>query len=135
MARGGVSFKGIDVEQASFKLASGITSADEGKAVAMTAAQTVGLGSAGDSFVGKLIQVEGDGIGTVEFDGFIYVPYASGVVPTIGSKVVVDGSGNVKNDPGQAVDEAGTATVTVVSKGRGIVVDLDTTNLIAVVLL
>jgi len=135
MARGGVDFKDALVKVFTFKLATGTVVADIGKAVAVTDEQEAGLGTTGDRLLGKLIQVEGDGYGSVEISGNLYVPYASGTVPTVGSAVVVDGTGNVKNDPGTAIDQAGTGSVTVVSKGRGIVIDVDTTNLIAVVAL
>ena len=135
MARGGVDFKDALVKTFTFKLDTGIVAADIGKAVAVTDKQEAGLGTTGDRLLGKLSQVEGDGYGSVDISGNLYLPYASGTVPTVGSAVVVDGAGNVKNDPGQAINESGSATVTVVSKGRGIVLDVDTVNLIAVVAL
>lgn len=135
MARGGVDFKDALAKVFTFKLAIGTVVADEGKAVAVTDKQTAGLGTTGDRLLGKLIKVEGDGYGSVEVSGVLYVPYLTGTVPTVGSAVVVDGAGNVKNDPGQTVNEGGAATVIVVSKGRGIVIDVDTINLIAVVAL
>jgi len=131
MARGGVDFKDALVKTFTFKLATGTVVADVDKAVAATAAQTAGLGSDGDRLLGKLSQFEADMYGSVDIAGVLYLPYASGTVPTVGSAVVVDGAGNIKNDPGTA--ETGSATV--VSKGRGIVLDVDTTNLIAVVAL
>lgn len=122
--RGGVSFRGIGIKTATVKLANGIVVADEGKAVTFVAAQTVGLGSDGDPFVGKLIKVEGDGYGTIEYAGFIEVPYVVASTPntTIGSDVVVDGSGNVKD-------------ASTPGSGRGAVADLDATNEIATVLI
>lgn len=119
--RGGVSFKGVGVKTATVKLAAGIVVADEGKAVTFTAAQTVGLGADGKAFAGKLVKVEGDGLGTIEYGGFMDVPYLVAATPTVDSDVTVDGAGNVKN--------AATA-----GSGRGVVVDLDTTNHIATIL-
>jgi hypothetical protein len=120
--RGGVSFKGVGVKTATVKLAAGITAADEGKAVTWTAAQTVGLGADGNPLAGKLIKVEGDGYGTIEYAGFIQVPYIVATTPntTVNSDVVVDGLGNVKDaaTPGA---------------GRGLVADLDATNSKAIV--
>jgi len=135
--RGGLSFKGVGVKTATFKLAVGITAADEGKAVTLAAADTAGLGAANDVFLGKLVKVEGDGYGTVEYSGFLQVPYnpaATPVPPTVGKFVVVDGAGGVKNAPEQAVNEGGAATYSIVEKGRGLVVSLDTVNNIATVL-
>lgn len=122
--RGGVSFKGLGVKTATVKLAAGIVVADEGKAVTFTAAQTVGLGANGNPFAGKLIKVEGDGYGTIEYAGFIEVPYVVAATPntTVNSDVVVDGAGNVKN-----AASAGS--------GRGVVADLDATISKATVLL
>lgn len=129
--RGGVSFRGVGVKTATVKLAAGIVVADEGKAVTFTANDTVGLGAANGIFAGKLIKVEGDGYGTIEYGGFIEVPYLGGatpVPPTVGKQVVVDGAGNVKNAPEQAIVEAGSGSYTIVEKGRGLVVSVNTTT-------
>ncbi len=132
MARGGVSFRDPDVKSFTFKLATGITANDEGKAVAVADEQTAGLGNDGDMLLGKLSKVEGDGYGTVDIAGILYLSYATTAVPTVGSAVVVDGTGNIKNDPGHAAPASGK---TAVSKGRGLVIDVDTTNKLAAVIL
>jgi hypothetical protein len=132
MARGGVSFRDPDVKSFTFKLATGITANDEGKAVAVADEQTAGLGNNGDMLLGKLSKVEGDGYGTVDIAGILYLSYAAAAVPTVGSAVVVDGAGNIKNDPGHAAPASGQ---TAVSKGRGLVIDVDTTNKLAAVIL
>lgn len=133
--RGGVSFKGIGVQTATVKLKTGIVAADEGKAVTLTADSEVGIGTTGDVLVGKLIKVEGDGFGTIECKGFLQVPYKTGVVPTVGAEVVVDGEGHVKDVAALAINEGGAANLSYTHKGRGTVIALDTTNLIATVLI
>lgn len=115
-----MSFVGVNEDTATYKLATGITSADEGKAVALTDDSTVGLGSDGDALEGKLLKVESDGYGTVQIGGFLVLPYKTGVVPTLKGKVVVDGAGNVK--------DYATDTATNAALGSGKVVSLDTTN-------
>lgn len=90
-----VSLEGLYVERVTCKLATGITKADEGKAVTLTGDNTVGLGSDGDPVFGKLVKVEDDGIGAVEFRGFITLE-TTGTAPTVGTVVVVNGAGKVK---------------------------------------
>lgn len=128
MPRGGVDFEGIGQKNVTVELHADITSDHIGMAVAWTDDGEVGLGTDGDPLAGKLIQVEGDGYGTLAYEGFLQLPCANGAEPTLNCKVVVDGAGNVKDDPGQAVNEAGAAQLTIISKGRGIVASVDADN-------
>ncbi len=130
MPRGGVDFEGIGQRNVSVKLHSAITVAHIGKAVAWVGNGEVGLGVSGAQLAGKLIQVEGDGYGTLAYAGFMALPYlAGGTAPVVGKKVVVDGAGNVKLCPEQAVNEGGSAQYTITEKGRGLVVSLDPVSL------
>lgn len=91
----GVSLEQLFVERITCYLDTGITVADEGKAVTLVGNNKVGLGDDGDPVYGKLVKVEDDGIGAVEFRGFITLE-TTGTAPTAGSIVVVDGAGKVK---------------------------------------
>jgi hypothetical protein len=116
-----ISYEGLNGLTLPYKLANGTTTADEGKAVALTADSTVGVGTDGAALEGKLLKVEGDGVGTVQVGGVLNLPYKSGTVPTVGSKVVVDGAGNVKDYASDTIAHA--------MLGRGEVISVDTTNL------
>jgi hypothetical protein len=98
-------------------------SAQYGMLVALVSDSTVGLGSSGNYPIGKLVKIEPNTC-TVEVAGTIEVPYASGYAPTVGLGVTVDGAGN-------ALAGASPRAATE----RGIVLALDTTNLLAYVLL
>lgn len=123
--RGGVSFEGIGAKYATYKLktADNFTQDDEGKAVTVTGNGEVGYGNAGDVFLGTLLRVEADGIGSVQYAGYCEVGYPSGQQPALGAAVVVNGNGLVSQAP---ADFAG--------KGNT-VVSVDTTNQKVVVLL
>lgn len=118
----GISFD-VPPTRITYKAHAGLVAADVGKAVTLVADSTVGLGSDGDPLQGKLVVLEA-GYCTVETGPYVSVPY-TGTAPTLKSKVVVDGAGNVKD---YAID-----TIANAMKGRGEVVSLDTTNKIATV--
>ncbi len=128
MPRGGIDFEGIGQKNVSVLLEATIVVDDIGKAVTWTDNGEVGLGNDGDPLAGKLIQFEDDGYGTLAYAGFLELPCLNGAEPTLNNKVVVDGAGNVKDDPGQAIDEGGAAQVVVISKGRGLVASVDADN-------
>lgn len=126
-------FQGIGEKFVTLK-AGTLAATDVGKAVTITANGTAGLGAANNEFFGKVVRYDSDGYVAVQFEGFVEVPYLNDAnAPVLGKKVVVDGLGNVRIAPEQAVNEGGTATYTIVEKGRGIVVSLDATNLKATV--
>jgi hypothetical protein len=121
----GVSLQGIEHDDFHypFRLASGITSADVGKAVALdtTAANTVKLAGDGDTVLGKLVSVEnrvteGLLVGTVALKG----GFRFAKVGTINVGQTVVGSataGSVK-----AATTADHSTNFVVESGTGYVV-------------
>lgn len=95
-------------------------SAQVGKAVQLVSSGEVGLGGANGILAGRLESVEADAC-TVTVKGCVGLPYLVGNPPVVGAPVITDGSGNV----------APVAATGIV--GRGQVVALDTTNLIAYV--
>ena len=68
--------------------------AEAGDAVALTSAATVGRGASGDPFVGKLVIVEKDGLGTVMHQDMVTVMAGAGLTPGYKS-LCVDGAGKV----------------------------------------
>lgn len=108
----GISNQGINDLYAQFSTTT-LTSADEGKAVAFTGNNQVGLGAAGNAFVGKLIRVEKDNTCLVQIGGNMKIGYNETI--TRGNKVVVDGAGKVRD-------------VATETNGRGLICSIDATN-------
>jgi hypothetical protein len=133
--RGGIDREGIGMWNATYIADNGLkTLAGDGKttlnrsvvigkAVALTAAQTVGYGADGDPLEGVIVQYEYDGKVTVQKRGFAKdVPVVNGSEPAFGDIVVVNGAGSVKADAtlkyGPRVDEVdATANTCVVFLG------------------
>ena len=90
-----VSLEQLFVERITCYLDTGITVADEGKAVTLAGNNKVGLGDDGDPVYGKLVKVEADGVGAVEVRGFITLDTA-GTAPTAGEVLLVNGAGKVR---------------------------------------
>ena len=68
-----------------------------GHVVALTAANTVGLGTAGAAPCGVILALEKDQTATVQVDGFAKVAYSGSAAPTVGwGSLGVDGSGGVQ---------------------------------------
>lgn len=107
---GGISNQGVFDAVRTFTTT--LTSADVGKAVAMTGNNAVGLGADGDTFVGVLERVEKDGTARVRCFGNVEVGYTGAIA--VGKRLVVNGAGKVK--------DAATAV-----NGRGFVSSVDTT--------
>ena len=82
-----------------------LTPDDVGKAVALSGDNEVDFGSDLGLLLGRLEHVQ-DGVATVQVSGVVRLPYVT-TAPTVGDKVVVDGSGSVKqagaSDPGRGV--------------------------------
>lgn len=100
-------------------------------AVAMSAAHQVScaVGMLGKYLIGKLKVVEQDGSVAVQYQGFAKMPYLATAptnyaIPVVGQSVVLDNAGGVC--------AGGT---TAVPFYRNVVVDLDTTNHFAMVLI
>ncbi len=90
-----------------------------GLAVALTnlnveAPPQVGLGVAGLRLFGKLMQVELDGVCTVQHEGFMYFPFVTGALePIVGQSVSVDGAGKVQRSAAvSAANQVSTLTMT-----------------------
>lgn len=101
----GVSLSGIEHDDFHypFRLASGITRADVGKAVALdtSAANTVKLAGDGDTIVGKLVTVEnrvteGILVGTVALKGGFAFTIKTGQTVAVGATAVGAGGGEIK---------------------------------------
>jgi hypothetical protein len=106
---------------------------DIGKAVTVTGDYEVGPGSNGDMLLGKLISLSltdadnGKRVATVQIGGICTLP-AAATVPSAGDRVVVNGSGSVKQAPvlggydpaggnvarGTVIDVNGTSEVTLI---------------------
>ena len=96
-----------------------------GYAASITTAKTARAGQAGDRLLGKIVGVNQDAV-VIQDQGYAEFSYiAGGSAPTIGTGVVCDGSGGVKIWTSSS-EYLGAHTVCV---------DLDTTNLIATVLI
>ncbi|MES0134503.1 hypothetical protein NKJ88_06005 [Mesorhizobium sp. M0016] len=99
-----VSLAGFHFEDFSltFKLTAGITAADVGKAISMSAvANTVKLSGDGDAIIGRLATVEdrtieGTLVGAVELKFANTLPIKSGSTVIVGDTVIGAGAGEVK---------------------------------------
>jgi hypothetical protein len=107
--RGGIDREGIGAWYATYIANAGLKSvagdgitilnraAVIGKAVALTAADTVGYGSDGDALEGIITQYDYDGYVTVQVRGYaVDVPVVDGSEPAVKDVVVVNGAGAVK---------------------------------------
>lgn len=105
MARGGISFEGIGFRGVTFKAGAGIkalvAAADRdavvGVPVVISGAQTVDLGTDGDTVFGFIDVYEDDGHVTVQVDGFRTDVPIGAIAPTIGKIAAVDGTGKIKD--------------------------------------
>ncbi len=104
-------------------------------AVKMTAADTVGLATAGSAVVGKLLKVESDNVCTVQIAGGMTLPagtgHAANNVLTLGGKIVGDVSTAANGYIRGATTNAWNADVIY---ARGVVLDLGTTTAVEVFL-
>jgi hypothetical protein len=106
--RGGIDREGIGAWNATYIADNGLKTlagdgkttlnraAVIGKAVALTAADTVGYGTDGDALEGVIVQYEYDGYVTVQKRGYATVPVVDGSEPAVKDVVVVNGAGAVK---------------------------------------
>jgi len=130
--RGNLSYEGIGFQAAIFKAGDGIkalvAAADRDAvvnlAVVLSAADTVDLGTSGDTVFGFIDVYEEDGFCTVQFRGFREgVPANATTNPTAGKIAAVDGDGAV-------IDSAETAKLRC-----PVVVNIDATTDLATVFL
>ncbi len=97
------------------KLASGITAADVGKAVELSAANTVRLATDNSRVYGRLLQVEnrlseGQLLGLVALKFIDELPVKTGETVVVGGSVVGAGAGEVKPAPTTVALATGTGT-------------------------
>jgi hypothetical protein len=111
-----------------------LADSDIGKAVTLTDNYEIGPGSDGDILLGKLIDLsltDADGasrVATVQIAGVMTLP-ATATLPSIGNRVVVDGSGSVKQATALAgYDPAGG------NVARGTVIDVNGTSEVTLIL-
>ncbi|MCX7771679.1 MAG: hypothetical protein N2376_01025 [Clostridia bacterium] len=103
--RGGISFEGVGYQGATFKAGDGIKAlvatanrdAVVGKPVEISAADTVDLGTDGNTVFGFIDSYENDGYCTVQFRGFRTDVSTVDTAPTVGKIVALDGAGKVKD--------------------------------------
>lgn len=107
---------------------------DVGKAVTITGDYEVGPGSNGDILLGKLISLSltdadvGKRVASVQIGGICTLA-AAATVPTVGDRVVVNGSGAVKQAPALgSYDPAGG------NVARGTVIDINGTSEVTLIL-
>lgn len=100
-------------------------SAGVGKAVVLTAANTVALAADADHIYGVLTQVEWDGKCTIQVQGYVQLPGGTAALLTTGLAVVgALGAASAKG----FVRGVAIATLADVAKGRGEIVDATTTT-------
>ncbi len=111
-----------------------LADADIGKAMTLTGNYEVGPGSDGNMLLGKLIQLSltdadnGKRVATVQIGGICTLP-AAATIPSVGNRVVVNGSGGVKQAPVLAgYDPAGG------NIARGTVLDVNGTSEVTLML-
>ena len=106
-----VVYAGQNRKGLTFTVAAG---AVEGDAVMITAAGTVGRGTDLGVLAGKLVKLEADGKGTVDYQGVMELPFTGVLNPGI-QNVVVNGAGVIKaNASGRQVTVIGTSGSTAV---------------------
>ena len=111
-----------------------LTDSDIGKAVTILGNYEVGPGSDGDILLGKLIDLSltdadnGLRVATVLVAGIITLPVAA-TVPSVGDRVVVNGSGSVKQAPALAGNDPAGGNV-----ARGTVIDVNGTSEVTLIL-
>ncbi len=111
-----------------------LTDDDIGKAISIVGDYEVGLGSDGDVLLGKLIDLSltdadsGSRVATVQVGGIMTLSVAA-TVPSVGDRVVVNGSGAVKQAPALAGNDPAGGNV-----ARGTVIDVNGTSEVTLIL-
>ena len=96
-----LSFDGIGQVAATFQTeaqeAEDTAKLATGHVVALTAANTVGFGTAGAAPCGVVLALEGDQTAAVQVEGFARVSYSGAAAPAVGcTSLGVDGNGGVQ---------------------------------------
>lgn len=109
-----------------------------GKAVTLSADDTVALAADGDAVVGKLIAVEGDNKCSVRVHGFVTLPGGSGATLTRGKKIVgALGAASAKGyirDVVVAAASYAAAEANEMQKARGLIISVGTTTAVGILL-
>lgn len=109
-----------------------------GKAVTLSADDTVALCADGDAVLGKLISVEGDNKCSVRCHGFVTLPAGASATVTRGKKIVgALGASSAKGYIRDVVVAAGTyaaAEANEAQKARGVIIDVGDTTAVGVLL-
>ena len=135
--RAAVAYDGLDAEYATYKIDdSTITysatanngSAVVGRAVTMSAANTVALAADGEAIIGKLISVESDKVCRVQYEGYMTLPAGTGASLTLGKKIV----GCLLSSAKGYIREVATGTAAELGVARGYIVDAGTTTAVVV---
>lgn len=135
-----VGYGGIGAQYASFKIDdSTITysatsdggSAVVGRAVNLSAADTIKLAADGEHVLGKLIKVEKDGIATVQIGGAMTLPGGAAASLTLGKKIVGAASAVPANG---YIREVATGTAAELGRCRGLILDAGTTTAVEIYL-
>lgn len=138
--RTAVEFEGIGDVRATFMIdnstivydgtaSQGAAATMIGKAVSLSADDTVQLVADGDAIVGKLIKVESDNKAVVQVEGFTTLPGGASAALTRGLKFV--GALGASSARGY-IREAASATPAELNKGRGRIVRNGTTTAVVV---
>jgi predicted RecA/RadA family phage recombinase len=111
-----------------------LTDADINTAVNILGNYEVGPGANGDVLLGKLVDLsltdadEGNRVATVQIVGIMTLPAAT-TVPSVGDRVVVNGSGSVKQAPALGGNDPAGGNV-----ARGTVIDVNGTSEVTLIL-
>ena len=111
-----------------------LTDSDIGKAVTILGNYEVGPGSDGDVLLGKLVDLSltdadnGSRVATVLVAGIMTLS-AAATVPSVGDRVVVNGSGSVKQAPALAGNDPAGGNI-----ARGTVIDVNGTSEVTLIL-
>lgn len=132
------AFDGMNGEYATFAIdASTITylatavggAAAVGKAVKLSADNTVALSTDASDVLGKLIKVEADGRCTVQVGGFMTLPGGNSASLTLGKKIV--GAVDAQS-AGGFIREVNTGAAAELGVAQGAIIDNDTTTAVVV---
>lgn len=99
-----------------------------GRAVALSAAETVELAGDGEEIVGKLISVEADNYCTVQVAGVMTLPGGTSATLTVGKKIV----GDLLVAAEGYIREVATGTAAELGVARGMILDASTTTAVVV---
>lgn len=127
MSRGGISFEGVGIQQATFKAGAGLKALVEANdrdfvvnmPVVVSGSGEVDLGSDGDTVFGFVDIYENDNHVGVTFRGFVVDVPIGATAPTIGKLAATDGDGKAKDSSSTAKArapifvEVGSETATV----------------------